>query len=33
MGVTQHVGDSLFFGETAASVFEKAAISVVLVSS
>jgi nucleotide-binding universal stress UspA family protein len=33
MGVTRHVGDSLFFGETAASVFEKAAISVVLVSS
>jgi nucleotide-binding universal stress UspA family protein len=33
MGVSRRPGDSLFFGETAAGVFEKSPISVVLVSS
>jgi nucleotide-binding universal stress UspA family protein len=33
MGVSRRPGDSLFFGETAAGIFEKSPISVVLVSS
>ncbi|HEX4554141.1 MAG TPA: cation:proton antiporter [Xanthobacteraceae bacterium] len=33
MGVGRRPGDSLFFGETAAGIFEKSPISVVLVSS
>jgi nucleotide-binding universal stress UspA family protein len=33
MGVSRRPGDALFFGETAAGIFEKSPISVVLVSS
>jgi len=33
MGVSRRPGDSLFFGETAAGIFEKSPISVVLLSS
>ncbi len=33
MGVSRRPGDSLFFGDTAAGIFEKSPISVVLVSS
>ena len=33
MGVARRVGESLYFGDTAASVFEKASASMLLVST
>jgi nucleotide-binding universal stress UspA family protein len=33
MGVSRRPGDRLFFGETAATVFEEAPISIVFVAS